>query len=46
MTDQIVIPVAKELEGYLKFMVFDCQNPDIKESGRFPGCDKDEVPTL
>jgi len=28
----IILPVMKELKGYVNFFIFDCQHPDVLDS--------------
>ena len=38
----IIKPLTEELKGYLKFVAFDCHNEEVKNSGRFKMCEKEE----
>ena len=43
MNSQIVSPVLDEIKGYFKFLAFNCQEEEIKSSGRFKEiCGKDD----
>ena len=43
MNSQIVSPVLDEIKGYFKFLAFNCQEEEIKSSGRFKEiCNKDD----
>ena len=42
MTEQIINPTVDELQDYVRWYAFDCQDPDIKASKRFNMCDKED----